>query len=490
MTNKKRFDKSKKKRSQVLSKKKKPLEIIIGLVLPFLIYFFAWFYLRPPLLDVDGFHYVWFWNNLAGGIKIGLQGTVPKPLLVVLYGILANTGKVAIDALKILSFLFTGLGIFYLSSLFIETSFLSILAEIVGIIMPLTFINALVGNGSFFVIPFILWGLYFYFRDSFLFSAIILFFGGLVRPEVWGIALILNAIYIIRNKRVSFTLLVALLSIPVWTLFDFLISGDPFYSFKVVKYYRLVTGLKPLSLNGVTLKWSESLSHFGGFIFVLVFLGALIYTLVQKENRMALIVLLVELTMIGQLTLSSVQGGVFIDRFGLPVMLLGLVLIFFTIEKLIGNKAFGILFGLTMSLVFFLGGREIIETYKSSFETDNLINGEFANISEDLDQIILKSRKALLPMRRIGYLSYCLKKPLDQNRIITEREFVSRDPDFSKVDFITYVPRDFVGKSGYYFSILQRSDTIRAGRFLLVKELQSRLGEVRVFKVLPLVQEY
>ncbi|MEO0246558.1 MAG: hypothetical protein ABIM20_01055 [candidate division WOR-3 bacterium] len=93
-------------------------------------------------------------------------------------------------------------------------------------------------------------------------------------------------------------------------------------------------------------------------------------------------------------------------------------------------------------------------------------------------------------MRRIGYLSYCLKKPLDQNRIITEREFVSRDPDFSKVDFITYVPRDFVGKSGYYFSILQRSDTIRAGRFLLVKELQSRLGEVRVFKVLPLMQEY
>jgi len=87
-----------------------------------------------------------------------------------------------------------------------------------------------------------------------------LFFAGLIRPEAWALSG-LALVWIYRQKNFKIVYLLGMLAPLVWSLVDYRISGDPWFSFRAAMQYPLANVMKTTGFWGF---WPEACGQLAG----------------------------------------------------------------------------------------------------------------------------------------------------------------------------------------------------------------------------------
>lgn len=73
---------------------------------------------------------------------------------------------------------------------------------------------------------------------------------GLIRPDAWGYLMLVILLIALADRRELRALhFSALLCVPAWLLYDFVLTGDPLYSFSTLGAYRAVMGVPPVTFD-------------------------------------------------------------------------------------------------------------------------------------------------------------------------------------------------------------------------------------------------
>ena len=439
-----------------------------------------------PMLDTDGYNYIWFWNVLASGKILPMQTTVPKPLMVFFYGMLATPGLHIIEALKLLIITATGYGIFKLSYRLTEDYTLSYLAELIVFLLPMTLQNMGLGNSTFMVAPFLIWAVYMYIEERYYLAAFLLLIGGLIRPDAWGISILLILHYLIAEHKFNFALLIGIIAPFLWMTFDFFLTKDPFYSFKVMKYYMTISGFQVLKASMLPVKWKEAFLHFigtyGSILLILAFLFSFL-----KRKRETLLISFVALTLFAQLTVSVLRGGLFMDRFAYITGIMLLMLVPFFLQSIFSFTFEWIApFVLAVSVIFiFLGLKPMLYNVQNIFMSEKLKQETCREMAPQVS--VIDDKRVLMPARRIGMFAFLNHKAYTDN-IIDERRFVANNMRLSDIDYIVFIFRDFVGRASYIFSPLYQKDLLKTGNIVIQKLYTTPNGFGKIFKVFVLAE--
>ncbi len=465
----------------------KPILYLLVIFTPLLSYFFFIFNkTNLPMLDTDGYNYIWFWNVLSSGKLLPMQTTVPKPLLIFFYGLLATPNLYFIEFLKFLAMLGTGYGIFKLAYILSNDRILSYLAELLVFLLPMTVQNMGFGNSTFMAAPFIIWGIYLYIEKHYYLSSFLLLIGGLIRPDAWGIAILLLIHYIFVNHKFKASLLIAILAPFLWMTFDYFLTKDPFYSFKVMKYYMVISGFPVLKTSMIPTKWKEAFLHFTGAYGSILLLLALLFTFVKRKKE-TILISLAALTLALQLTVSVLRGGLFMDRFAYTAGIMLVVLLPFFLKSLFAFTFDWVAPLVLAGSVFFVFKQQTISmnSLQNLFLTEKLKQETCRQMAPQVS--VIDDRKILMPARRIGMFAFLNHKAYTEN-IISERTFVAKGMKLSDIDYIVFIARDFVGRAAYVFAPLYKQDLLKTGNIVIQRLFTTPNGYGKIFKVF-VVQE-
>lgn len=467
------------------SKLKKRLKLILYFLVifsPVLLYYFLVINkTHLPMLDTDGYNYIWFWNVLSSGKILPMQTTVPKPLMIIFYGMFATQDLFLIEILKVLAIITTGYGIFKLSYLLSEDYILSFLAELAVFILPMTLQNMGFGNSTFMAAPFLIWSLHLYLEEKYYLTSFLLLIGGLIRPDAWGISILLILHYIFTEHKINPLLFIGLLAPFFWMGFDFFLTKDPFYSFKVMKYYMEVSGFKMLDTSMLPGKWKEAFLHFSGTTgSILLFLAFLFAFLRRKKEPILLS--LAALTLSLQLSISVLRGGLFMDRFAYGIGILLFILVPFFIKSLFSftyEWVAPLVFAILIILIF-RGLENRFNITQSFFMTEKIKQETCRQMAPQVS--VIDDKRVLMPSRRIGMFAFLNNKAYTDN-VIDERKFVAKNMKLSDIDYIVFIFRDFAGRAAYIFAPLYQKDIIKTGNIVIQRLYTTPNGLGRIFKV-------
>jgi len=215
--------------------------IFIILTFLFFLLSFSWFFHYFSSKFTDGYKIMWL-NFLGADYKLPLE--TPKPLIALLAGVLSHYYYFFI------AFCLSLLGILLIlfSQEFICFSINGLFAFL------LYFFGNLEGLQYFFsgywpvvYLPFLFLSYLLFIKKYYSFSFFFLFLTGLIRPESWFIELIFLGWLMARKEKIKIIYFLPLLSPLIWCVFDYKISGNPFFSYLITKRYALISGFAPVT---------------------------------------------------------------------------------------------------------------------------------------------------------------------------------------------------------------------------------------------------
>jgi len=224
-------------------------------------------YLLPVVWHLD-LTYLLRWPNFVEGTigqslftgKYHKVIETPRPLLDVLWAL--NKKPAAVYPAISILFGLLALILALISNQVFKSPWPGLLT---GFIFPFSsgFLEILT-NGSWGLpyLVLIMSAVYCYLKQRTLPFAILLFLSGLIRPESWALALFILAVRIGR-KRFEWSLLIPILAPIVWAFYDWRISGNPLYSYKITAQYAFYTSLQPTSLLAF---WPLVIRGFAGLV--------------------------------------------------------------------------------------------------------------------------------------------------------------------------------------------------------------------------------
>jgi len=404
-------------------------------------FFFVLHYTNSFMLSTDGYAYIWFWNILLSGKFLHLQLITPSPLLVFLYGLLATPNLLWIELLKVLFMFFMGYGIFKLTLRITKNHILSLFGEILFFILPFTIKNMAFGTDIFIAATFIIWSLYFYIEEHFYLTSLLLLLGGLTRQEVWIVALFLILHSIIAYKKCKCALLLALLSPLLWLGFDFFLSHDPFYSFKVLGYYFSITGAAMLTSKQVITGIYNTLKTSYSVYILITLLLTLLFSFIKRRYETILLATL-SIVLVLTISLISIYTGFFSPRqVFIPIMPVLLLIPFFT-ESIL-SFAHPLLSYIVFFSLITISFYALKNTYRNiKFGVIEEKNKEEAAREIAPQVSVISDKRVLMPYRRIGMFSYLNGKDYEGN-IFNEFDLLRKKISITHLDYIVFISDDF-----------------------------------------------
>lgn len=134
-------------------------------------------------------------------------------------------------------------------------------------------------------------------NEQYVYSSLFLFLGGLIRPEVWLNSFLFIA-WVLFLKRNKFKLIycLALIAPFLWIVYDFIISGDMFYSSHAAQDYCRIAQFIPIGFKDF---WPMFLffvrNFFGGWLMVLGIISAVLALALpmRRKGKKIIIILLI-----------------------------------------------------------------------------------------------------------------------------------------------------------------------------------------------------
>ncbi|GEM_PF-5169339 len=466
----------------------KPFLYLLIIVLPVLVYFLL--ILRHTnlfMLTPEGYSYIWFWNILSSGKLLPIEATLPRPLLVFFYGLLSSPNLVWIELLKVFVMVGLGYGIFKLSYRITDNHLLAFLTEVLALIIPITVKNTAFGTGTFIAATFTIWALYSYIEEHYYLVSLLLLLGGLIRMDVWIIPLFLVIHSKIATGKFRFPLIIAFLSPVLWFAFDFFLTKDPFYSFKVLKYYFSITQTPMLTHKQILHSlYNTFQTSYGPYISILLLLTTLFSFLKRRVET----ILLVSgaITILSGVIISSLFTGFFRAEYVFIPLLWITILIPFFIQSIFSftNDAIA-------PFVFLLIIGFSLHTYRNNYK--KLINyaiyerNRQETCREMAPQVsVIDDKKVLMPYRRIGMFAYLNKKAYTHN-ILSERDIVAKGLGLKDLNYIVFIAGDF---DRAVISLLApilkdtKDEVIRTDNIVIQKLFTTPNGLGKIFKIFVL----
>ncbi len=239
--------------------------------MPWALYVLILAWTQPAPLDTDGFNYLRMFHALTHRHPFPLQATVPKPLLVFLFGgvfqVFSFPGLYLLEILAV-GGLMLGCAYSFRRKTWGPPFALSLGLALVA--LPYFFTKLWLNNSTLYALLFLVWGLALLMEKRYALAAFFLLLGGLVRPEVWGAAGWIGWMETLRQKRSPqlLWLLLPLTAPLLWMGFDAWLTRDPLYSKHAVAVYMKQLGIQPLAVADghralrIILQWVDFLQEF------------------------------------------------------------------------------------------------------------------------------------------------------------------------------------------------------------------------------------
>ncbi len=469
--------------------KLKPLFCILAIVIPVASYvFFVFKHTNLFMLNPSGYFYIWFWDILSSGKILRLQSTIPRPLLVFFYGLLATPSLFWIEALKMFLMIGLGYGIYELSHRVTESYLLAVFTEVLVFTIPLAIKNIAFGTDSFVATTFIIWAIYFYIEEHYALVSLLLLLAGLIRPEAWLLNIFLIIHSFIASKKFRMPLLIGLLSPFLWITFDFFLTKDPFYSFKVLNHYFTVTSTPVLSFKEIINSYYTTFLSNSSIYLIIILLLSILFSLLKRQYET---ILLVTASSVIFLIVSciSVFTGFYRESYILLPLILFVTLIPFFLKSI---------FSFTSEVIPYLlfAGLIGINDYSLKRKYKDMINCFLIekNKQEACRQMapqvsVIDDKIVLMPYQRIGMFAYLNRKAYTNN-ILSERDMIARGLSLSDLNYVVFITNDFDKSAERILApILQnkeQNDIIRTGNAIIQSLYTTPNGLGKIFKIFVL----
>jgi len=257
------------------------LRLIFCFVAFFLFFILLAGIFRPPVTSWMSAAYRLIWFDLFGAhYKLPLE--TPKPLMAFLCGVLPDQATYFISSLLMALWLTAMLA---LSRAMTGKYFYGGLAAVLCVfanteILPAVF---LAGYSSWtgLYIPLVFAQFLLLFREKYGACFFLNFLTSLIRPESWVFAVIFYA-WLYWHKQARPVYLAAMLAPLAWMVFDWRLSGDPFFSYQVTRTYALVSELRPTAFFSYWKDVAAGVSFYYGPGLVLIGAAAFLLNVFKK----------------------------------------------------------------------------------------------------------------------------------------------------------------------------------------------------------------